>query len=149
MYFWVYKYWSLCVFCRISALRPTSRSSCKPSRAPYSSASIIRFTWYVMPVRQPTEIAPIPAEATNETGFKPPSLIAPTVSLFCLQKREKRKAEEQRRKEWVDQEREKTLSRLRSFREVRLFYCLCFISPCYLSSVSWTPEALASFISSP
>ncbi|XP_032415735.1 WASP homolog-associated protein with actin, membranes and microtubules [Xiphophorus hellerii] len=34
-------------------------------------------------------------------------------------KREKRKEEEQRRKEWVDQEREKTLSRLRSFREKR------------------------------
>ncbi|XP_047218959.1 WASP homolog-associated protein with actin, membranes and microtubules isoform X2 [Girardinichthys multiradiatus] len=32
-------------------------------------------------------------------------------------KREKRKEEEQRRKQWVDQEREKTLSRLRSFRE--------------------------------
>lgn len=42
-----------------------------------------------------------------------------TVSLCCPQKREKRKEEEQRRKEWVDQEREKTLSRLRSFREVR------------------------------
>uniref|UniRef100_A0A3Q2QCW9 WASP homolog associated with actin, golgi membranes and microtubules n=1 Tax=Fundulus heteroclitus TaxID=8078 RepID=A0A3Q2QCW9_FUNHE len=34
-------------------------------------------------------------------------------------KREKRKEEEQRRKQWVDQEREKTLSRLRSFREKR------------------------------
>lgn len=34
-------------------------------------------------------------------------------------KREKRKEEEQRRKEWVDKEREKTLSRLRSFREKR------------------------------
>ncbi|XP_061669807.1 LOW QUALITY PROTEIN: WASP homolog-associated protein with actin, membranes and microtubules [Syngnathoides biaculeatus] len=32
-------------------------------------------------------------------------------------KREKRKEEEQRRKQWVDQEREKTLNRLRSFRE--------------------------------
>ncbi|XP_013771363.1 WASP homolog-associated protein with actin, membranes and microtubules [Pundamilia nyererei] len=32
-------------------------------------------------------------------------------------KREKKKEEEQRRKEWVDKEREKTLSRLRSFRE--------------------------------
>ncbi|XP_057691604.1 WASP homolog-associated protein with actin, membranes and microtubules [Corythoichthys intestinalis] len=32
-------------------------------------------------------------------------------------KREKKKEEEQRRKQWVDQEREKTLSRLRSFRE--------------------------------
>lgn len=43
-----------------------------------------------------------------------------TVSPCCLlQKREKRKDEEQKRKEWVDQEREKTLSRLRSFREVR------------------------------
>ncbi|XP_037103759.1 WASP homolog-associated protein with actin, membranes and microtubules [Syngnathus acus] len=34
-------------------------------------------------------------------------------------KREKRKEEEQRRKQWVDQEREKTLNRLRSFREKR------------------------------
>ncbi|KAK5935530.1 hypothetical protein CgunFtcFv8_020885 [Champsocephalus gunnari] len=34
-------------------------------------------------------------------------------------KREKRKEEDQKRKEWVDQEREKTLSRLRSFRERR------------------------------
>ncbi|XP_033972153.1 LOW QUALITY PROTEIN: WASP homolog-associated protein with actin, membranes and microtubules [Trematomus bernacchii] len=34
-------------------------------------------------------------------------------------KREKRKEEDQMRKEWVDQEREKTLSRLRSFRERR------------------------------
>ncbi|XP_054588324.2 WASP homolog-associated protein with actin, membranes and microtubules isoform X1 [Nothobranchius furzeri] len=34
-------------------------------------------------------------------------------------KREKRKEEEQKRKQWVDQEREKTLSRLRSFRERR------------------------------
>ncbi|XP_061830634.1 WASP homolog-associated protein with actin, membranes and microtubules isoform X2 [Nerophis lumbriciformis] len=34
-------------------------------------------------------------------------------------KREKRKEEEQRRKQFVDQEREKTLSRLRSFREKR------------------------------
>ncbi|KAF3832852.1 hypothetical protein F7725_026517 [Dissostichus mawsoni] len=34
-------------------------------------------------------------------------------------KREKRKEEDQQRKEWVDQEREKTLSRLRSFRERR------------------------------
>ncbi|XP_034413801.1 WASP homolog-associated protein with actin, membranes and microtubules isoform X2 [Cyclopterus lumpus] len=34
-------------------------------------------------------------------------------------KREKRKEEDQRRKQWVDQEREKTLSRLRSFRERR------------------------------
>ncbi|XP_068597961.1 WASP homolog-associated protein with actin, membranes and microtubules [Brachionichthys hirsutus] len=34
-------------------------------------------------------------------------------------KRERRQEEEQRRKEWVDQEREKTLSRLRSFREKR------------------------------
>ncbi|KAK9543019.1 hypothetical protein VZT92_000833 [Zoarces viviparus] len=34
-------------------------------------------------------------------------------------KREKRKEENQRRKQWVDQEREKTLSRLRSFRERR------------------------------
>ncbi|KAM4593743.1 WASP homolog-associated protein with actin, membranes and microtubules [Odontesthes bonariensis] len=34
-------------------------------------------------------------------------------------KREKRKEEEQRRKQWVDLEREKTLSRLRSFREKR------------------------------
>ncbi|XP_045888003.1 WASP homolog-associated protein with actin, membranes and microtubules isoform X1 [Micropterus dolomieu] len=32
-------------------------------------------------------------------------------------KREKKKEEEQRRKQWVDEEREKTLSRLRSFRE--------------------------------
>ncbi|KPP73886.1 WASP-associated protein with actin, membranes and microtubules-like, partial [Scleropages formosus] len=32
-------------------------------------------------------------------------------------KRERKREEEQRRKEWVDQEREKTLSRLRSFRE--------------------------------
>lgn len=52
-----------------------------------------------------------------------------TVSLCCLQKREKRKEEEQRRKEWVDQEREKTLSRLRSFREVRLCRCLPAASP--------------------
>ncbi|XP_044059798.1 WASP homolog-associated protein with actin, membranes and microtubules [Siniperca chuatsi] len=34
-------------------------------------------------------------------------------------KREKRKEEEQRRRQWVDEEREKTLSRLRSFREKR------------------------------
>ncbi|XP_077374761.1 WASP homolog-associated protein with actin, membranes and microtubules [Festucalex cinctus] len=34
-------------------------------------------------------------------------------------KREKRKEEEHRRKQWVDQEREKTLNRLRSFREKR------------------------------
>ncbi|XP_061890342.1 WASP homolog-associated protein with actin, membranes and microtubules isoform X2 [Entelurus aequoreus] len=34
-------------------------------------------------------------------------------------KREKRKEEEQRRKQFVDQEREKTLSRLKSFREKR------------------------------
>uniref|UniRef100_A0A3P9JPC9 WASP homolog associated with actin, golgi membranes and microtubules n=1 Tax=Oryzias latipes TaxID=8090 RepID=A0A3P9JPC9_ORYLA len=34
-------------------------------------------------------------------------------------KRENRKEEEKRRKEWVDQEREKTLNRLRSFREKR------------------------------
>ncbi|XP_045061659.1 WASP homolog-associated protein with actin, membranes and microtubules [Coregonus clupeaformis] len=34
-------------------------------------------------------------------------------------KREMRKEEERRRKEWVDQERESTLSRLRSFREKR------------------------------
>lgn len=45
------------------------------------------------------------------------------------QKREKRKEEEQRRKEWVDQEREKTLSRLRSFREVRPSYCLTSCQP--------------------
>ncbi|KAG5849023.1 hypothetical protein ANANG_G00105650 [Anguilla anguilla] len=32
-------------------------------------------------------------------------------------KREQRKQEEEKRKEWVDQERERTLSRLRSFRE--------------------------------
>uniref|UniRef100_A0A3Q0R9H1 WASP homolog associated with actin, golgi membranes and microtubules n=1 Tax=Amphilophus citrinellus TaxID=61819 RepID=A0A3Q0R9H1_AMPCI len=53
------------------------------------------------------------------------SLVPLSVSLCCLQKREKRKEEEQRRKEWVDKEREKTLSRLRSFREVRLSHCLC------------------------
>ncbi|XP_042372408.1 WASP homolog-associated protein with actin, membranes and microtubules-like [Plectropomus leopardus] len=47
-------------------------------------------------------------------------------------KREKRKEEEQRRKQWVDQEREKTLSRLRSFREVRRSYCLCPASPLQL-----------------
>ncbi|KAG5270616.1 hypothetical protein AALO_G00194670 [Alosa alosa] len=34
-------------------------------------------------------------------------------------KRERRKEEEQKRKEWVDLEREKTLNRLRSFREKR------------------------------
>ncbi|KAG7483018.1 WASP-like-associated protein with actin, membranes and microtubules [Solea senegalensis] len=34
-------------------------------------------------------------------------------------KREKKKEEDQRRKDWVDQEREKTLSRLRSFRQKR------------------------------
>lgn len=34
-------------------------------------------------------------------------------------KRDRQKEEEERRKEWVDQEREKTLSRLRSFREKR------------------------------
>ncbi|XP_038130750.1 WASP homolog-associated protein with actin, membranes and microtubules [Cyprinodon tularosa] len=34
-------------------------------------------------------------------------------------KREKKKEEEQRRKQWVDEEREKTLSRLRAFREKR------------------------------
>uniref|UniRef100_A0A674A3I6 WASP homolog associated with actin, golgi membranes and microtubules n=1 Tax=Salmo trutta TaxID=8032 RepID=A0A674A3I6_SALTR len=33
--------------------------------------------------------------------------------------REKRREEEERRKEWMDQERERTLSRLRSFREKR------------------------------
>lgn len=46
-----------------------------------------------------------------------------SVSLCRSQKREKRKEEEQRRKQWVDQEREKTLSRLRSFREVRVSFC--------------------------
>ncbi|XP_064868487.1 WASP homolog-associated protein with actin, membranes and microtubules [Oncorhynchus nerka] len=34
-------------------------------------------------------------------------------------KRDKRREEEERRKEWMDQERERTLSRLRSFREKR------------------------------
>uniref|UniRef100_UPI001EAF5CE1 WASP homolog-associated protein with actin, membranes and microtubules n=1 Tax=Oncorhynchus gorbuscha TaxID=8017 RepID=UPI001EAF5CE1 len=34
-------------------------------------------------------------------------------------KREKRREDEERRKEWMDQERERTLSRLRSFREKR------------------------------
>jgi len=44
---------------RISAWRPTSRSSVLPSRAPYSSTSIIRSTWYVTTAtRQPTEIPP-------------------------------------------------------------------------------------------
>ena len=37
---------------------------------------------------------------------------------LSLQKREQRKEEEEKRKEWVDQERERTLIRLRSFREV-------------------------------
>lgn len=65
-----------------------------------------------------------------------------TVSLCrLLQKREKRKEEEQRRKEWVDQEREKTLSRLRSFREVRLGYCLYLTSSCSLPSANTTSEA--------
>ncbi|XP_056134641.1 WASP homolog-associated protein with actin, membranes and microtubules isoform X2 [Lampris incognitus] len=39
-------------------------------------------------------------------------------------RREMKKEEEQRRKEWVDQEREKTLSRLRSFRERQGQYVL-------------------------
>ncbi|XP_077451130.1 WASP homolog-associated protein with actin, membranes and microtubules isoform X2 [Stigmatopora argus] len=39
-------------------------------------------------------------------------------------KREKRKEEEERRKQWVDQEREKTLSRLRSFKEQQGQYVL-------------------------
>lgn len=67
-------------------------------------------------------------------GEKPkPNRLSPCTShLFhCLplQKREKRKEEEQRRKEWVDKEREKTLGRLRSFREVRLSYCLTTCQP--------------------
>lgn len=66
----------------------------------------------------------------NEMDLNKPARLT---IFYCLplQKREKRKDEEQRRKEWVDQEREKTLSRLRSFREVRLSNCLnaCQSSP--------------------
>lgn len=64
--------------------------------------------------------APTPAAATDEMGSVRYRL---SVSLCCSQKREKRKEEEQSRKQWVDQEREKTLSRLRSFREVRVSFC--------------------------
>lgn len=66
---------------------------------------------------------PTLAAAANETGFQPACL--------PLQKREKKKEEEQRRKEWVDKEREKTLGRLRSFREVRLSYCLTTCQPSF------------------
>lgn len=81
-----------------------------------------------------------------KTGSSSFSLIPLTVSLCCPQKREKRKEEEQRRKQWVDQEREKTLSRLRSFREVRLSHCLSSASPCSFSYVNNTPEAPASYL---
>lgn len=65
----------------------------------------------------------------QEPQMKPDPILslplkALTVSLCRLQKREKKKEEEQRRKEWVDEQREKTLSRLRSFREVRRSHCL-------------------------
>lgn len=88
--------------------------------------------------------APTPSEATNETGSNCFCVILLTVSLCCLQKREKRKEEEQRRKQWVDQEREKTLSRLRSFREVRLCHCLCTAPHCSFSFINKTSEAPAS-----
>lgn len=90
---------------------------------------------------------PAPAAATNETGSNSLSLIPLSVSLCCLQRREKRKEEEQRRKQWVDQEREKTLSRLRSFREVRLPHCLRSASPRPAASLLLikSPEAAASY----
>ena len=113
----------LCVV-RISAWRPRSRSSFPPSRAHYSSTSIIMSTWYVpMATNQSTEKLETLAE--NDANYACFFLISLAVSLCCPQKREKRKEEDQMRKEWVDQEREKTLSRLRSFREVRLCHCLC------------------------
>uniref|UniRef100_A0A8C9RW20 WASP homolog associated with actin, golgi membranes and microtubules n=1 Tax=Scleropages formosus TaxID=113540 RepID=A0A8C9RW20_SCLFO len=46
-----------------------------------------------------------------------------------LQKRERKREEEQRRKEWVDQEREKTLSRLRSFRECGISHTHTLLPP--------------------
>lgn len=53
-----YVFMFVCLF-RISAWRPMSRSSCQPSRATYSSTSIIRSTWYVTTAtRQPTEMLP-------------------------------------------------------------------------------------------
>ena len=68
---------------------------------------------------RPTEKLTHWQKATEETvsGLFSPTLL--TVSLCCLQKREQKKEEEERRKTWVDQEREKTLSRLRSFRQVK------------------------------
>lgn len=66
-----------------------------------------------------------------------PSAVSPPCR---LQKREKRKEEEQRRKQWVDEEREKTLSRLRSFREVRLAGCAPRDLPTAASSANKTPE---------
>lgn len=54
-------------------------------------------------------------------------------------KREKRKEEEQQRKQWVDQEREKTLSRLRSFREKRQGQYVLKTSPSKSSS-SGSPQ---------
>ncbi|MEQ2196607.1 hypothetical protein XENOCAPTIV_005209, partial [Xenoophorus captivus] len=116
-----------CVF-RISARRPRSRSSWQASRAPYSSANITRSTWYVTTAtRQPTHTLTKAAAAAEVTGFRFFVSSVVNVCLCCLQKREKRKEEEQRRKQWVDQEREKTLSRLRSFREVRLSVSALFL----------------------
>lgn len=122
---------SVCVI-RISAWKPTSRSSCLPSRAPSSSTSITRSTWYVTTAtRQPAEMLPISTQIKTRSNSLP-IITSLAIFLCCLQKREKRKEEEQRRKQWVDQEREKTLSRLRSFREVRVSHCFCSASPCSL-----------------
>lgn len=68
-----------------------------------------------------------------------------SVSLCCLQKREKKKEEEQRRKEWVDKEREKTLSRLRSFREVRRSHSFCSAFACSSLRVNKTRGDAASY----
>lgn len=118
-----------------------SRSSLEPRKTPHCSTSIIRSTWYVTTATKPSTWAlPSPAEAGNETGSNSFSLMPLSVSLCCLQKREKRKEEEQRRKQWVDQEREKTLSRLRSFREVRLSHYICSLptaAPIFVHKTSY------------
>lgn len=81
--------------------------------------------------------------AANESRcFSPVPL---SVSLCCLQKREKKKEEEQRRKEWVDKEREKTLSRLRSFREVRRSHSFCSAFACSSLRVNKTRGDAASY----
>uniref|UniRef100_A0A8C1RCY2 WASP homolog associated with actin, golgi membranes and microtubules n=1 Tax=Cyprinus carpio TaxID=7962 RepID=A0A8C1RCY2_CYPCA len=48
-----------------------------------------------------------------------------TVIYIHTHKREKRRAEEEQMKQWVENERAKTLNRVRSFREVRHRVCVC------------------------